>query len=510
MSDTQTGFSPGSTTPPGPVLANLTPTFSWPALPGAEGYQVTGFGPPPAPGSPPTVFGFNTGASATSYTLPPGVLKPGQYYHYQVSVTVPTLPRERQYSDFLYFQTPGVPPTPLSPGSLAQPGPPLQSASVTFTWSPIPAVTGYQIIVDDTTSKALKAFTAGAGATSYSLPPGALTLGDAFFWEVRGLMGSTVGPVSNPLFFQLPPLVAPTALSPGTPTQPGPVLSPAPLTFTWAALPGATGYQVIVYQEYADGVFPVVRSTVDASATSFTPPVGALSAGVPSYWIVEGLKGKVAGMASVPLFFRTPAVAGVAAISPGVSTTGELEFAPRLATTTPTFTWTAAPGVTGYQIVVEDLSLGAIIRFTVGAGVTSYTSPVGALRPFDTIQWEVHGLLGPFAGPNENDLYFELAIPEPTPLSPGSLTGPGPLLATTTPTFTWAPVPFVTGYAFGLYDFTARNTFSVAVGPSTTSYTPARGVLPRHHQFGWVVQGLLGNSFVTSVGDAKYALYFTT
>ena len=70
----------------------------------------------------------------------------------------------------------------------------------------------------------------------------------------------------------------------------------------WEAVAGATGYQI--------NVFDVTLSkftsyTVDAPATSFTIPAGALAAGDAFSWNVRALNGTVTGPESLYYYFQT-------------------------------------------------------------------------------------------------------------------------------------------------------------------------------------------------------------
>ena len=108
-------------------------------------------------------------------------------------------------------------------------------------------MTGYQIIVYDTTAGKSTSYTVGASVTRYS--PGALSSGDKYVWNVRVLNGAQSGPPSRYLNFQTPAATgstagsAPLAVASGVPTS---VLTPS----LSGALPASTvtGRKVNIHQ----------------------------------------------------------------------------------------------------------------------------------------------------------------------------------------------------------------------------------------------------------------------
>jgi hypothetical protein len=165
-------------------------------------------------------------------------------------------------------------------------------------------VSGYQVTVYDLTLKTTNTITTGASVTSYTPAAGALAPGDSFVWNVRGVFGSSTGPVSNYLFFQIPAMPAPTGLTVGGATSPGPLLSTDTPTFTWNAVSGVTGYQINVYDMTLKklSIFKV-----DASVTSFTPAAGALTPYDSFIYNIRCVDGTVTGPESVYLYFQLPA-----------------------------------------------------------------------------------------------------------------------------------------------------------------------------------------------------------
>ncbi len=503
-------LSPGTTASPGPVLTTVTPTLSWTAVSGATGYQIN-----INDNTTSKLSTYTTGASVTSFALPTGVLTAGQSYVWSVRALNGTA--SGPPSTYLYFQTPPAAPTLaapviVSPGSSATPGPVLTTSTPTLTWTAVTGVTGYQINVYDTTLGKLATYTTGASVTSYTLASGALTAGDVYVWNVRGLNGCVSGPESNYLYFQAPPaaptLAAPVIVSPGSSASPGPVLTTLTPTLSWNAVSGATGYQINLYDRTLGKTFTY---TTGASVTSYTVASGVLTAGDSFDWNVHALNGTVSGPASIYLYFQTPAaaptLAAPVALSPGASATP----GPVLTTSTPTLSWTAVTGVTGYQINLYDTTLGKLATYTTGASVTSYTVASGALTAGDVYVWNVRGLNGSVSGPESNYLYFQAPAAVPTPTlaapiatSPGSTASPGPILTTSAPTFSWNAVTGATGYMVSVYDLTLGKLTTYTTGASVTSYTVASGALTGGDSFVWNVRALSG----TVSGPTSIYLYF--
>jgi len=528
---TPTAVSPGNATSPGPVLTTLTPTFTW-SLPssgsnttsGITGYQIN-----IADTTASKSYSYTTGASVTSYTIAAGVLTAGDKFAWTVRAVNGNV--SGPASSYMYFQAPtaAVLPTPtaISPGNATSPGPVLTTLTPTFTWS-LPsgtstsAITGYEIVIGDSTASKSYTYTVGASVTSYTIATGVLTAGDSFVWNVRAMNGNVSGPASSYMYFQTPAaavLPTPTAISPGNTTSPGPVLTTLTPTLTWSVAEpvGATGtftgFQINIADTTASKSYSY---TVGASVTSYTLAAGVLTAGDSFVWNVRAMNGNVSGSPSTYLYFQTPPAAvsqAPTALTPGNATSP----GPVISTTLPpTFTWTAISGVTGYQISIADSTAAKTYTYTVGASVTSYTIASGVLTAGDSFVWNVRGLNGNVSGPASNYLYFQTptatVLPTPVAVSPGNATAPGPVLTTLTPTFSWTPVTAgvtnstITGYQINIADTTAGKSYSYTVGASVSSYTIASGILTAGDKFVWNVRALNGN---TSGLPGNY-LYFQT
>ena len=412
-----------------------------------------------------------------------------------------------------------------APGASAAPGTLLTTLTPTFTWSAVTGVagmTGYQLNLYDYTSSQFVSFQIGASATSYTLPANAIAAGHTYVWNLRVVAtessGTVTGHESNYLYFQAPAaaaLPAPIVSAPGSSTSPGPVLSTLTPKFQWQAVAGITGYQLNLF----DNTSSTFQSfQIAASATSFTPSSGTLTAGNSYVWNLRVLQGTQSGPPSTYFYFQTPTgpVAPPAptlpvptVIGPGSSTSP----GPVLSSLTPTFTWTASTGITGYQLNLGDSTSGRSFSYTIAASATSFTLPAGVLSNGDHYVWNLRSLNGSQSGSPSTYLYFQApaavvtpptVLPVPVVTGPGSSISPGPLLSTPNPTFTWNAVPGVTGYQLNIHDSTINKNYSFSIGGTLTSFTAPSGTLTAGDEFVWNLRVLSGSKS----GSPSTYLYF--
>jgi hypothetical protein len=378
---------PGSSTSPGTLLTTLTPTFKWSAVAGVNGYEIHIYDQTDS-----QYISTDVGVSVTSYTPAAGTLHAGDKFVWNVRDLVGST--TESVSNYLYFQTPALPaPIVIGPGASTSPGPVLTTLTPTFTWKPVTSIsgyTGYQINLYDETTKAFVSYVTGATATSYTLPAGALTVGNTYVWNLRLRDGAQTGAESLPyLYFQAPAptpttLPAPTAISPGVSASPGTLLTTLTPTFKWTAVSGVSGYQIHIYDETTAAY---ISTNVGASVTSYTPTAGTLAAGDDFVWNVRDVLNGVTGAVSNYLYFQTPTLPAPTIIGPGSSTSPGTT----ITSLTPTFNWdavTSITGFTGYQINLYDLTTKVFTTYVVGATATRFTLPT-ALAANNTYVWNL-------------------------------------------------------------------------------------------------------------------------
>ena len=100
-----------------------------------------------------------------------------------------------------------------------------------------------------------------------------------------------------------------------------------------------------------------------------------------------------------------------------------------------------------------------------------------------------------------------VALPAPVVAGPGSTATPGPVLSTTSPTFTWKATTGVTftHYLLNLYDQTAAKSYAYDIAPTATSFTLPIA-LPAGDKYVWNLRLVNG----TASGPPSTYLYFQT
>ena len=223
----------------------------------------------------------------------------------------------------------------------------------TFTLNAVSCATGYEIYVADPTGAVQKlrqtlsatqaGCAAGTGTCSFT-PASALELGAASWW-VRAQNAAGNGPWSSAMNITVLAGALPPAVTPLSPS--GNVSTTKP-TFTWNAVSGATGYDVFVGN--TDGTVFKITQTLTAAeagcaagtgACTFTPTV-ALDLGRGSWWVRAK---NAAGNGPWSSAMNITVLAG--ALPPAVT---PLSPSGNVSTRTPTFTWNAVSGATGYEI----------------------------------------------------------------------------------------------------------------------------------------------------------------
>jgi len=180
-------ISPGTSTPPGPVINTLTPTFQWQAVTGAVRYGLY-------------VRDSTTGIliidieniTGASYTPPSGLLTYSHIYRWNMR-SFSSNGTPSAFSSKLYFQTFSQqtiqPPVLISPGSSSPPGPIITTLTPTFQWQAVTGAVRYGLYVRDSTTGVLIIDNENITGTSYihSLP---LINNHLYKWNMRAFNSS--------------------------------------------------------------------------------------------------------------------------------------------------------------------------------------------------------------------------------------------------------------------------------------------------------------------------------
>jgi hypothetical protein len=260
-----------------------------------------------------------------------------------------------------------------APGLIAPTG--SSSTLPTFSWGPgFPVSPKYDIWVQDRqTGQVLRDQSV---TTPRSIPPvtwtpsSPLNQGDTYDWWVRSVdADGSPGPWSTGQTFTVTPLATPSLLGPS-----GAIVATLP-TFSWGAVAGASHYDIWVQP---NGSSQVLRNQ-DVTGTTWTPTT-ALTRGVGYTWWVRAVDSvNSPGPWSAGQTFTVYALPAPTLIGPSGATSS-----------LPTFSWKAVTGADHYDIYVEDMTTGQVLRKTNVTGTTA--APTGPLQKGDTYEWWVRAV----------------------------------------------------------------------------------------------------------------------
>ena len=369
---------------------------------------------------------------------------------------------------------------------------------VTFSWSAVTGATAYTL--QFARDKAFKQPAVdGQEVTGTSVTISSFPAKTTIYWRVAGLFGPPPGKpgqpepmLACPVYIMLgpwsavwsfttpaapppPPLTAPTLTAPAT----GSTVT-NPVTFSWTAVAGATGYEI---QFAKDKAFKQIAGGQPVSGTSVPGP--KFPAGVTLYWRVAAVAGSPIVLLPIQPVLNTPqaqCVSGSGTANP----VGPAPIVPPIcpvrvgpwsaiwsftvakaappALTAPTllapangstvmpplaFSWTAVPGAAGYQIQFSTSPAFATAAFDLKLAGTSVQIGSQLLKTGITLYWRVQALAPPTAGPWSSVWSFTIGTPPP----PAALTAP--VLASpadqatgvsTAPLLEWEAVTGAAGY----------------------------------------------------------------
>jgi GH25 family lysozyme M1 (1,4-beta-N-acetylmuramidase) len=217
-------------------------------------------------------------------------------------------------------------------------------------------------------------------------------------------------------------LTRPVALAPGTGEAPGSEIDTLSPTLSWNAVPGAEDYAVAI-SKYPYGSANIVWNLQGVIGTSVTVPQGVLVHSEKYRWNLQARAGTRWSPVSNTLYIRTPPFRAPVALSPG-STEGP---GPRIASLTPTITWTGVPGAENYTLAISRYPYGSanIIWNPRGVTGTSLAIPAGVLANGEKYRWNLQARAGSRWSPVSNTLYFQgpepVSLPQVTTKNAGSV-----------------------------------------------------------------------------------------
>ena len=279
---------------------------------------------------------------------------------------------------------------------------------VTLTWSAVTGATGYEVEVSTSSTFAANA-TQQFAVTAATITLPKLPSNTTIYWRVQAMTGhispsssivdvpqqtcaqcqivvlqgssGQVSPWSNIWSFttlQPTPLTAPTLLTPANAA----IGVSVPVTLTWSAVTGATGYEVEVS---TDSAF-AANATRQLYATAATLTIQQLAANTTYYWQVQAETNSSSAQASPwssAWSFTTLQLAAPTLLTPANAATGVDGVTMPL-----TLTWNAVTGATVYEVEISTSS-----SFTANATrqfyITSPTLTIRLLAANTTYYWQV-------------------------------------------------------------------------------------------------------------------------
>ncbi|MGD0884643.1 MAG: DUF2341 domain-containing protein, partial [Thermodesulfovibrionales bacterium] len=321
------------------------------------------------------------------------------------------------------------------------------------------------------------------GSTSFTISPDGSCTGATCTASVTGahtVTGTYSGMSSLPASLQVN-LGAPTQVSPSG------IIATATPTYTWAAVPGATSYTL-----YLDNGVTMLRDdTFSASANCSSgscsaPTTVALTDATSYYWTVEASNAAGSGPWAAGMQFTV-----LTDTVPGAPT----QQAPSgiIATATPTYTWAAVPGATSYTLYLDNgVTMLRYDTFSASANCSSGTCSAPttvALTDATSYYWTVEASNAAGSAWAAGMQFTVL-----TDTVPGAPTqqAPSGIIATATPTYTWAAVPGATSYTLYLDNGVTMlryDTFSASANCSSgTCSAPTTVALTDATSYYWTVE----------------------
>jgi len=277
-----------------------------------------------------------------------------------------------------------VPPTGFSVSSYwntVSPGFP----SMNLSWNAVSGATGYEMWVRPSGGSYASLGTRDAPYVTFnsnSLPGGARYVsGTTYYFKVRTVTASGTSDFTSevPCVAVAAPSTypsAPTSLSPGTTSAPGPIISTLTPTLQWQAVPNADYYNLSV-SIYPYGTSNIIYYNQQIYGNSITVPSGELEAGNKYRWNMRAYNSAGYSDYSSDYYFQTGTTLGqVQLSSPGNGVT--------LPPMSVTFIWNPVSNATKYQFILYNQQ-GQVALDT----VKTSTFLIVALGTEETITWKV-------------------------------------------------------------------------------------------------------------------------
>jgi hypothetical protein len=440
--------TPTGVAPSGAVVSQ-TPTFQWTAAAGAVSYDIivtqqpsgnrVGYASVTAASG-----GCSSGSGMCSSLLPGSFAAGGSYTWMVRAATATALSAWSAPVAFSVSATPMLEtPTILGPTGT------VWTSSPELSWTAVTGASTYEVEVTPSDGPSFSdTYVVGnifcqPNCTARLRRP--VADGVSYAWRVRASGGNSApGVFSATSTFTIK---APAAMTPS-----GTISTTTP-TFTWEQAPGANGIELQITGPggFTSGLsfsFAGSVATCNGTTCSAGPPhlsfpfvdggtyTWRVSAGVPGGFTLYGPAATFTVRTS-----SSPPPAPTTLLPSGI-----------MSTRTPTYSWNAIPGLSSYQLLVQNTA-GVMVDLTyapgaancsTGSGICSVT-PSTALANGTIYNWFVRATnalgTGPWSAPRQIEVSIAGQIPAiPTSISPTSA------ITTTTPLYVWNPVADATTY----------------------------------------------------------------
>jgi subtilisin-like proprotein convertase family protein len=226
----------------------------------------------------------------------------------------------------------------------------------TLSWQSSTGATSYEYCLDTTNDGACANWISTGANTSVNLSN--LTAGTPYFWQVRAnnVAGTTYSSGGASSFWSFTTMPAPVAFNMSSPANGATGLSSNP-TLTWSPSPNAASFEYCIDTTDDDSCANWI-----STGTSTSVALSGLAAGTAHFWHVRAVNGVATvyagGSAAAFWSFTTQANA------PGAFTLASPANGATAQSSSPTLSWAASAGATGYQYCIDTTNDNACSAWT--------------------------------------------------------------------------------------------------------------------------------------------------
>jgi len=355
------------------------------------------------------------------------------------------------YSDKLAFKVAAL--------TLNSPKGVITTDTPTFNWSHLSEATRYELEVS---GQPLVEVLAGACGSTCSYQFATPLADGSYTWRVRAELNGTWTNFTNQVSF--------TILNFNLISPEGTTLDTRPI-YTWEPIAGATDYRYEVYKGTTLKFYKVVSASLVCGADTCEHDAAITLATGDYSWRLRAKIGGVWTVYSDKLAFK---VAALTPSSPkGVITTN-----------TPTFTWNALSGATGYELGVSGQPL---VEVSSGACATNCTYQFPDPLADGSYTWRVRAEL--------DGVWTDFTSPVAFTILNFNLIDPHGTITDLTPAFSWDEISGATDYRYEVYKGTTLKFYKVVSASSVCSggiclHDP--GVTLKVNDYKWRLRAKIG------------------